>query len=279
MSNRISMVGLGEALLGVVFALVMLWALHRLSVIVRATLALWGTPTDDTLKRADGQQVAVEGQVTVGEPAAVADRLFDATDRPVGAYIWHAWTPDTGRNTYDFDRGELRGGRNTFAAGIETGKLGVSTHAQQLSIDVDWLRDLYDTDDLSDLAIGDPVSNTSLPTFVTRHLWDSIYISLETAIGDCPATQLRDVVNLHTDDTSADAYGIEARGITAGQQLFILGEVRERDDEYTVTGTDQTPLLISDTGRSGLVSQLRWRALKYALALIGAAGLMILFVL
>ncbi|ERH02319.1 MAG: hypothetical protein J07HN6_01887 [Halonotius sp. J07HN6] len=273
------MIGFWEAFFGVVFILVMLWAVHRLSVIGRATLALRSTSTDVGTTFTDGQQIAVTGQVVVDEPAVAADRLFNPTDGAVGAYIWHAWRPDTGSNTYDFDRGELRGARTTFAAGIETGELGVTTAGQRLTIDVDWLRELYDTESLAGLDVGNPMSNASLPPFLTRYLWDSNYISLETAIGDCPATQLRDIVNLHIDDVTTERYNIEARGITAGQRLFILGELRERNDEYTIVGTGQTPLLISDTGRSGLVSQLRWRALKYTLALAGAAGLIELFIL
>jgi len=272
-------VGLIEGLLGVVLVLVILWALHRLSVIGKATLTLWRTPVDTGVQFEDGQQIALEGQVVVDEPARVAERLFDPTDRPVGAYIWHAWTPDTGRNIYDFDKDELRGGQNTFASGIEVGQVGITTDGHQLNINFNWFHDTYGPDTLSELDVGTPMSYAKLPTFMTRYLSDSIYISLESAIGGCGINRLRDVLNIHNSDVSAEEFNIEARGITAGQQLFIIGELEESSGVYSLRGTDQTPLLISDTGREGLIKQLRWRALKYVLALVGAVGLFVLFVL
>ena len=273
------MIRLAEGLLVVVLALVMLWALHRLSVIGKAAYTLWKTPIDMRVQLEDGQQIALEGQVVVDEPASVTERLFDPTDRPVGAYIWHAWTPDTGRNIYDFDRGELRGGQSTFASGMEVGKVGITTAGQQLNIDFTWLDDTYDPDTLSELDVGNPMSYARLPTFMTRYLSDSIYISLESAIGDCRINRLRNVINLYASDADTEEFNIEARGITADQHLFISGKLQENNGEYTLIGTDRTPLLMSDTGREGLIKQLQWRALKYLLALVGAAGLFVLFVL
>ncbi len=88
------MVGIGEALLGGVFAVVVVWAAHRLSVVANAVLALRGVPTNGTTRFTDGQTVAVEGPVFVDEPAVVADRLFDSGVGTVGAYLWRAWFPD-----------------------------------------------------------------------------------------------------------------------------------------------------------------------------------------
>lgn len=76
-----------------------------------------------------------------------------------------------------------------------------------------------------------------------------------------------------------DQFNVESRGIRAGQQLFVCGELRVTDGEYTVVGTSETPLLVSDNGRKGITRQLRWRAVKYVLALLGATGLGALFVL
>jgi hypothetical protein len=273
------MVGIGEGLLGGVFAVVGVWAVHRLSVVANAALALRRTPTDETGHLADGRTVAVEAPVFVDEPAAVADRLFDSDDETVGAYLWHAWFPDTGRYTYDSDRGELRQGRNTFASGLEVGRIGVTTGGQPLYIDASWLQQLYDADTLSELEVGDPASNTKLPTVLTRHVWDSLYVSLNSTAGDCSVDRLTDVVDLYRDDVATDEFGVESRGVTAGRRLFVHGKLRVRDGEYVVGGTEETPLLVSDTGREGLARQLRWRALKYALALLAATGLGGLFVL
>lgn len=52
-----------------------------------------------------------------------------------------------------------------------------------------------------------------------------------------------------------------------------------KNGEYTIVGTDETPLLVSETGREGFTRQLWWRALKYVLALLAATGLGALFVL
>ena len=114
---------------------------------------------------------------------------------------------------------------------------------------------------------------------MTRYLSDSIYISLESAVGECRINRLRDIINVHDGDVSTEEFNIEARGIAAGQQLFVTGELQERDGVYSVRGTDQTPLLMSDTGREGLIKQLRWRAVKYVLALLGATGFLIMLVL
>jgi len=272
-------VGLGEALLGIVFGLVILWALHRLSVIGRAALALRGAETTDIYQYEDGQQVAINGQVIVDEAAPLAERIFDSVDEPIGAYSWHAWFPDVSRNTYDFERGELRNSRNTFASGFEAGSVAIKTGGQPLEIDFARFESVYDPDRLSGLEIGDPRSNTSLPTFMTRHVWDSLYVSLSAVTGDCSMTRLADVVDLHRHDVDTDEFNIEGRGIAAGQELFVHGELQVRNGEYTIVGTDTTPLIISDTGRTGYLNGLLWRAIKYLIALVGAIGLTVLFVL
>jgi len=272
-------VGLGEALLGIVFGLVILWALHRLSVIGRAAIALRGAETTDIYQYEDGQQVAIEEQVVVDEAAPVAERIFDSVDETIGAYSWHAWFPDVGRYTYDFERGELRKGRNTFASGFEVGNVAIKTGGKPLEIDFAWFESVYEPDRLSGLEIGDPRSNTKLPTFMTRHFWDSLYVSLSTVTGDCSMTRLADVIDLHRNDVDTDEFNIEGRGITTGQELFVHGQLHVRNGEYTIVGTDKTPLIISDTGRKGYLKRLLWRAIKYLIALVGAIGLTVLFVL
>ena len=273
------MVGITEVLLGGVLAVVGVWAVHRLTVVARAFLALRGTPTTDVADSTDGHPVALEGPVFVDEPAAISERLFAPDDGTVGAYIWHAWFPDTGRYTYDSDRGEFRKGRSTFASGLEAGQVGITTEGQSLYIDFSWLGQVYDSDDLSELEVGNPVRNTKLPTIVTRYVWDGIYVSLASTVGDCSMDRLTDIVELYREDVETEEFNVESRGITAGQHLFVHGELRRRDGEYRIVGTDQTPLLVSDTGRGGLIRQLRWRALKYTVALVGAVALGALFIL
>jgi hypothetical protein len=273
------MIGLWEALLGGVFAIVALWAGHRLLAISNGFLALRGASSPDGTQLEDGQAVAVEGTVYVDEPAVAASRLFDPGDGTVGAYIWHAWFPDAGRYTYDSDRGEFRQGRNTFAAGLAAGRIGITSGGRDLDLEFDWYDELYENDPLEGLEVGNPAQSTKLPTVVTRYVWDSVYVSLQSPIGDCSIDRLTDIVDLSRDDVAAEEFSLSARGITAGTELFVQGELHRRDGEQVIVGTDATPLLLSDTGRGGLIRQLRWRAAKYTLALLGAVALGIVFVL
>jgi len=273
------MIGVPELLLVIVLGTVGVWAAHRLSVVAKIALALRRAPATQATRFTDGQTVAVKGPVFADDSAPIADRLFDPDVGTVGAYLWHAWFPDTGRNTYDFDQGEFRQGRNTFASGLEADQIGVTTNGQTLYIDFSWLDQIYDTDTLSELEVGNPVSNAKLPAVVTRYIWDGSYVSLTSTESDCSMDRLTDIAALSRDDVAADEFTVEARGITAGQQLFIHGELQVTDGEYVIGGTDKTPLLVSDTGREGLVRQLRWRALKYVLVLLAAVGLGALFVL
>jgi hypothetical protein len=273
------MVGFWEAVLGGVFALVALWAGHRLLAISNGFLALRGTSSPDGSRLEDGQPVAIEGTVYVDEPAVAATRLFDSAEGTVGAYIWHAWFPDAGRYTYDSDRGELRQGRNTFAAGLAAGRIGITSGGRDLDLEFDWYDELYGNDPLEGLEVGDPAQSTKLPTVVTRYVWDSVYVSLQSTIGDCSVDRLTDIVDLSGDDVAAEEFSLSARGITAGTELFVHGELRRRDGKHVIVGTDATPLLVSDTGRGGLIRQLRWRAVKYTLALFGAVALGAVFVL
>jgi hypothetical protein len=260
-----------------IFALVVLWAAHRLWVIATATITLWRTGTTDATTAGHGDTVAVDGQVFVDDPAPLADRVFDPTEGPVGAYIWRAWFSDSGRYTYDFDRGELRQGRNPFAAGVETGAFGVTTSGRDLSVALSWLDRSYDGEDLDGLEVGNPASNTSLPAFLTRYVYDSLYVSLDRLVADCDVDRLLDTVDLYRSDVQTDEFGIGARGIPAGQRLFVHGELRVENGTPTIVGTDETPLLISDEGRGGLKRELWWRAVKYAIALVGAAAAIAFF--
>jgi hypothetical protein len=272
------MIGIPELLLGIVFGAVGIWAIHRLSVVTRIALALRRAATNETTQFTDGKAVAVEGTVFVDESAPVADRLFDPDVGTVGAYLWHAWFPDNGRYTYDFDQSEFRQGRNTFASGLEVGRIGVTASGQSLNIDFSWLDQVYETDTLSELEVGDPTSNAKLPAIATRYIWDGSYVSLTSTEGSCSVDRLTDIVAQYRDDVATDEFTVGARGIAAGRRLFVHGELHEEDGKYVIRGSDETPLLVSDTGREGLVRQLRWRVLKYVLALLAAAGLGALFV-
>ncbi|MFB6297604.1 MAG: hypothetical protein ABEH56_03700 [Salinirussus sp.] len=259
-----------------IFAPIVLWAVHRLTVVAKAARALRRTPVSDVTRVETDRPAAIEGQAFVDEPAPVSERLFDPTTAAVGAYAWQAWKPDIGRNTFDSDRGEFRAGRGTFASGMEAGRVGVTVDGQPVYFDPSWLRQVHDSDSLPELEVGNP---WLLPSFFTRHLVDSNYVSLESTIGDCPIDRLTDVVSVTEDDAPIEEFNIEARGITAGQRIFLHGEIREDDGEYTLVGTGETPLLVADTGHEGFKRYLLWRGVKYTVVLLAAAGLGALFVL
>ena len=271
------MVSAGDVVFGVLLGVLGVWGVYRLLVTVRAYLAVRGAAPDSTPALHEGASVAVEGTVFVEEHAVAADRIFG--DREVGGYLWRAGFFDTGRYTYDFDRGESRRGLSTFASGVESGRVGVTTAGRDVYLDLPWLAEAYDAPALSDLDVGDPKSNTSLPFVVTRYLWDSPYVDLHGTIGECSADQLLDVVDLYRDDVAADEFRIDARGVPAGGRLFVRGEVRTVDGNPTVTGTDATPLVVSDRGYEGFVRGLLWRLPAYAAIPVAAAGVLAWLVL
>jgi len=265
------MVSAGEAVIGVLLGAIGLWGVYKLLGTVRAYLAVRGAAPDSAPALRDGESVAVDGTVFVEEPAVAVNRIFgDGSE--VGGYLWRAGFVDNGRYTYDSDRGEFRQGRSTFASGVEGGRMGVTTGGRDVYVDLPWLAEAYDAPALADLEVGDPKSNTSLPFVLTRYVWDSPYVDLSGTTGECSAGQLLDVVDLHRDDVATEEFRIDARGVPAGGRLFVRGEVRIVDGDPTVTGTDATPLVVSDRGREGFVRGLLWRSPLYAAITVVMAG-------
>jgi hypothetical protein len=271
------MVAFERVVFGAVFAAVGLYGGVRLLAVARTYLAVRRAPPADPASVHDGDTCAVAGRVVVDDPAPAADRLFDADD--VGAYLWRAQYEDAGRYTYDFDRGEHRQGRSTFAAGVNTGEFAVATDARDLAVDLSWLRDEYDSPTLDSLEIGNPKTNTSLPAVVTRRVWDSPYVDLSERPGDCTADRLTDVVDLYRSDVHTDEFVVDARGLAAGDDCYVRGEVTIEDGVPTLTGTDETPLLVADSGYRDYRRTLGVRALTYAGLVAGMAALLWLFVL
>lgn len=178
-----------------------------------------------------------------------------------------------GRCTYDFERGELRTVRRSFATGIETGRFGISIGSKDVYVDPSWLCQTYDCDSLSGVTIGEHRSNVSPPLGLSQRLFDSLYLSL-TTVGECRSGQLTDILDVKIHDNRTDEFVIEGGGVPAGVQLFVSGTVRAEDSRPTIVGTEDASLLISDTGWSGLRNQLMWAILKKTLlrALVIAFG-------
>lgn len=275
--DQADMVNLLAWVLVGIFAIVTLWAAHRLWILSTVAFALWRTDKTNAATAAHGDTVALNGQVFVDQPAPISERLFEPTDGPVGAYVWQVWFVEGGRYTYDFDRGEFRKGREPFASGIETGEFGIQTDGRDVAVNLSWLDRTYDGDNLAGLEVGNPVSNISLPVFLRRYLFDSLYISLNSLVSDCSMDRLRDIIDLYRDDVDTDEFGVGAQGIQAGQQLFVHGELRINGGSPTVVGTDKTPLLVSDGGQDGLKQKLGWQAVKSAIVIPLAVTLIVFF--
>ncbi|SDJ77244.1 hypothetical protein SAMN05216226_1095 [Halovenus aranensis] len=267
------MVGLDRLIIGGLLAVVGLVLLYRLAGVVSAFATVWAASPSENPTVADGEPITVDGRVFVEESATVTDRLFpDAPD--VGGYVWQAGFPSAGTYTYDSARGEFRQRRTPFASGVESGQLGVESGGQRLYLDFDWLRDQYDCPALTDLEVGNPRKNVSLPALVTRYLIDSEFVCLHSTVGEVAVDKLTDVVELYRDDVHTDEFFVDARGIPAGQELFVHGNVKLRNGRPAVVGTDDTPLVVSDRGKRGLCRMLLWKAAKYGLvlAVVGLLG-------
>jgi hypothetical protein len=271
------MVEIGPLVFGVLMAVLALVAAWRLSSVLKALVALWRRPQAAETEITPDETVSVEGEAFVEEPAVAADRLFDDGPQDVGSYVWRAAFTSGGSYTYDSERGELRTVRRSFASGIETGRFGVSIGRTDLYVDPSWLSRSYDTEPLSEIRIGEHRSNVSLPLRLSQRLFDSPYLDL-TTVGECRSGELRDVVEVRIHDSRTDEFVVEGRGIPAGAQLFVSGTVRIEDGRPRMVGTGDAPLLISDTGRSGLRDRLLRVTLKNILLLALVVGLGVLFV-
>lgn len=263
--------------------LVAAWAGYKLVTVVRARLAVRDSASGDasdgvgaggttTDRVTDGERLTVEGDVFVTEPATAADRVAADSSGDVGAYVWLAGYSDEGI-VYDSDRGTFRGARSWFASGVEAGEFGVIVDGRRVSVDLSWLRETHDAPELSSLEIGDTRSNISYPRVFARYAWDSLCLSLESAVGECSVDRLRDVVARY--DPSGHSYFLAWRAITTDQRLFVSGEVRADGDRLTLCGTDETPLFVSDGGVDGIVSRLRRRAARYGVVFFAAAGVVV----
>jgi hypothetical protein len=81
----------------------------------------------------DGEPTTVTGDVSVVEPAETADRVFDDASS-VGAYVWRATFPKSGKNVVDFRNRTVEQPNATFASGIESGTFTVSDGDRSASI-------------------------------------------------------------------------------------------------------------------------------------------------
>jgi hypothetical protein len=270
------MVEIGQLVFGILIAVLALVAARRLSSVLKAFVALWRRPQVTETDITPNENASVEGKAFVEEPATAADRLFDNSVQSIGSYVWRAGFTSGGSYTYDFERGELRTVRRSFVSGIETGRFGVSIGNEDVYVDPSWLCRAYDSEPLSEVTIGEHRSNVSLPLRLSQRLFDSPYLNL-TTVGECRSGELTDIIEVRIHDDRTDEFVIEGRGIQAGVRLFVSGTVRVEDGRPTIVGTKDAPLLISDTGRSGLRNRLIWAILKKTFLIALVVGLGVLF--
>lgn len=272
------MVDISTVVFAVVFGSVGLWSASRLASVLRTYVAVRRAAPESPGSVHEGQQLAVAGDVFVEQPAAAADRLFDA-EEPVGGYVWRAGFDDAGRYTYDFDRGEFRQTKNTFASGVETGAFGVEAGGREFAVDLDAAAEGYDASTLPGLDVGDPKSNVSLPFVLTDYVWSAPNLDLSERPGGSTADRLADIVDVHADGVQAENFFVDARGLAAGDDCYVSGEVAVEDGVPTLTGTDATPLLVADGGYTSFRRTLGVRAAAYAFVAAAIAGGFWLFVL
>jgi hypothetical protein len=270
------MVEIEQLVFGTLITVLALVAVWRLSTVFRALVALLRRSQATELDITPDKTISVEGKVFVEEPAIATDRLFDNGTHDIGSYVWRAAFTSGGSYTYDFERSELRTVRRSFASGIETGRFGVSIGNKDAYVDPSWLCRAYDSEPLSEVTIGEHRSNVSLPLRLSQRLFDSPYLNL-TTLGECRSGELTDILEVKIHDNRTDEFVVEGRGIPADGQLFVSGTVRMNDGRPTIVGTEGVPLLISDTGQSGLRRQLIWTILKQTLLLASVIGLGVLF--
>lgn len=270
------MVEIEQLVFGTVIAVLALIVVWRLFSVLRALIALWRRPQATATSLIPEETVSVEGTTFVEKSPIATDRLFDTDPRDIGSYVWRASFIIFGQSTYNFKHGEFRDVRRSFASGIETGRFGISTESKEIHVDPSWLCQAYDAESLSEVTIGEHRSNVSLPLGLSQRLFDSPYLNL-TTIGECQSDQLTDILDVRIHENRTHEFVVEGRGIPAGVELFVSGTVRIADGRPTIVGTEDAPLLISDTGRSGLRRQLIWAMLKKTLLLVLVLGFGVLF--
>lgn len=270
------MVEIGQLVFGILIFVLIIVAAWRLSGVLKALVALWRRSQATEAAITPDETVAVEGKAFVEEPPIAADRLFNNSPQNIGAYVWRAAFMSGGSYTYDSERGELRTVRRSFASGIETGLFGVSLGNKEVYVDPSWLAQAYDAEPLSEITIGEHRSNVSLPLGLSQRLFDSPYLHLNT-IGECRSSELTDIVEVRIHDNRTDEFAVEGRGIPARTQLFVSGTIRIENGNPTIVGTEDAPLLISDSGRRGLRNQLIWKMAKQMSMIVIVVGLGVLF--
>lgn len=245
---------------------------YRLGTALSVLRALPTAATDAPRSLTDGDPIALTGELTVETPATMGEAAIEDTDRSVGAYLWRAQFPDnTNSNLTIAEWGWERQRWHTFAAGLESGEVGVTTDGQTVRVDPTWLQTATDADSLGDLTVGGVMKSDRF----SISLWDSWYTYVRDHTTHRSLRRFAGYVSRHNDDIDLDRHLLETRPLLDGTTVSVSGELAIEQGEPVVRGSDATPLLCSDQGFDGHRRWLRRQALRQGGA---AAGLVFLAV-
>jgi hypothetical protein len=210
------------------------------------TLRRLPTGGDETPhSRAEGESIALTGELVVEDPAPMGAATVDETDGPVGAYLWRARFPDnTNSNLTIEEWGWERQRWHTFASGLEWGRFGVATNGQIVRIEPTWLRTTAGAPRLDQVEVGGTMKSDRLSV----SLWDSWYTYLRNRTEHRSLRRFAGSVQRHNDSIDLDRYLLEARPLIEGTSVSVSGEFRVEQGEPVVRGTEDVPLLLSDRG-------------------------------
>lgn len=217
--------------------------------------------TTITRREFDGERMSLTGELVVDEPVETGEAAVANADRPVGAYVWRARLPNDTNS--DLNLGEADRNHqewHTFASGIEYGRIGVADDGRMIPIDLSWFEEVSEADVLGKLEVGG-ITTTGRRT---RHLWNSWYHCVRNRTEYCSFRRFAAYVQRHNDGIDLDRYRLEARPVLEGTTVSVSGELRMEDGEPVLSGTDETPLLVSDQGFDGHRRWLRRAILRNA---------------
>jgi len=118
---------------------------------------------------------------------------------------------------------------------------------------------------LAELTVGG-VMNTDR---FSVSLWESWYTYLRNRTEHRSLRHFAGHVQRHNDGVDLDRYLLEARPLLAGSTVSVGGELRLEQGERVLHGTDETPLVLSDSGFDGHRRWLRRRVFRKGAVAVG----------
>lgn len=210
---------------------------------------------------AEGETVALTGELVVEDPAPMGTASVEETDRTVGAYLWRARFPDNTNSSLTIEEwGWERQRWHTFASGLEWGRFGVVSDGQTVRIDPTWLHTATGAKPLDELEVGGLMK----PDRFSISLWDSWYTYLRNRTEYRSLKWFAGYVQRHNDRIDLDRHLLETRPLVDGTSVSVSGELETKQGELVLRGSDEVPLLLTDGGFDEYSNWLRQQSLKKA---------------